>query len=295
VKRTQAKEKESTTMYHQINPRGGYEEASSAPLPKERHMIRSAIGKVMWVGRATVFLAGLAVILALTVGMASSALGAEGGSFLLGRNNVATLMTRLAGPQGVNGAMLEVQNNNAGAEDTALSLKVQPGEAPMRVNSDEIVTNLNAQFLDGKSSAQFADASEASGQDSQTVDTSVLLPGEPERAIDLVSVTVTAPASGFVVLSGSGALSPNHVSGTISAPRIFLTKTSQARDFTNSSIGAVPDSAPPGRYQYPFSVTRVFPVDAGDHTFYMTGDMAYHGQAWVVRPSLTAIFVKNQF
>ena len=47
IKRTQAKEKETTAMYHQINPRGGHEKASSAPLPKERHMIRSAIGKVM--------------------------------------------------------------------------------------------------------------------------------------------------------------------------------------------------------------------------------------------------------
>jgi hypothetical protein len=280
---------------------GRHEEASSAPLPKERHMIRSVASKVIGVGRATVFLVGLAVILALMFGVAATALAGTGmgATFNLGKTNTVDAISRLVGSTA--SSMLLVDNNGAG---TALDLRVgDPAAAPatkttppMKVDSQARVDNLNAQFLDGKSSAQFADVSEVSGQDSQTVNTSVLLPttGETGSAIDLVSVTVMAPASGFVVLTGSGALQSNHVSGTISAPRVFLTKTSQARDFTNSSIGAVPDSAPSGRYQYPFGVTRVFPVDAGEHTFYMTGDMAYRGQAWVVRPSLTAIFVKNQ-
>jgi hypothetical protein len=41
-------------------------------------MVRSTIGKVMWAGRATVFLVGLAVILALLFGMATTAFGANG-------------------------------------------------------------------------------------------------------------------------------------------------------------------------------------------------------------------------
>ena len=43
-------------------------------------MIRSVFGKVMWVGRATVFLAGLAVILALVFGVALVALAGMGGA-----------------------------------------------------------------------------------------------------------------------------------------------------------------------------------------------------------------------
>lgn len=116
-------------------------------------MIKSVAKKVTWMGRATVFLVGLAVILALVFGVASAAFGATGGTFILGKTNVATLITRLAGPDGVNGAMFEVQNINTGADDTALSLKVQAGEAPMRVNSDEVVTNLNADTVDGKHAA----------------------------------------------------------------------------------------------------------------------------------------------
>lgn len=36
-------------------------------------MVRDALGKVMWVGRATVFCVGIAVILALVLGTASVA------------------------------------------------------------------------------------------------------------------------------------------------------------------------------------------------------------------------------
>jgi hypothetical protein len=46
-------------------------------------VIRSAASKVMWVGRATVFMVGLAVILALVLGVATTALGATEGNFIL--------------------------------------------------------------------------------------------------------------------------------------------------------------------------------------------------------------------
>ena len=52
---------------------------------------RSAFSKVMWVGRATVFLVGLAVVLALVFGAATTALGATGGTLSWAR---ATSRTR---------------------------------------------------------------------------------------------------------------------------------------------------------------------------------------------------------
>jgi hypothetical protein len=118
-------------------------------------MIRSAASKVMWVGRATVFMVGLAVILALVFGLASAAFGANGQAWILGQGNVATAITRLAGPEGVQGAMLQVVNNNAGTDDTALNLSVQSGEAPMRVNSGVKVANLNADRIDDLNSSDF--------------------------------------------------------------------------------------------------------------------------------------------
>src|SRR5918999_4615379 len=102
-------------------------------------MLRSAASKVMWVGRATVFLVGLAVILALLFGVASAALGANGNPFLLGRENVASQVSRLV-------------KNGPGP---ALRLVVQDGQPPIAVSSSGKVANLNADQLDGKSETDF--------------------------------------------------------------------------------------------------------------------------------------------
>jgi len=63
-------------------------------------MVRSAIGKVMWVGKATVFVVGLSMILAVVLRVATMAFAANGDAWRLGRNNVATAITRLGGYRG---------------------------------------------------------------------------------------------------------------------------------------------------------------------------------------------------
>jgi hypothetical protein len=118
-------------------------------------MVGSVVSKVLWVGRVASAVFGLALVLALVFGVATAAFGANGSNFILGQTNVATLITRLGGPDGVNGAMFEVHNSNVGTNDTALSLKVQGGEPPMKVNSATKVTNLNADKLDGKHAGGF--------------------------------------------------------------------------------------------------------------------------------------------
>ena len=103
---------------------------------------------------------GLALVLALVFGVASMALGANGQAWILGQNNAATAITKLAGAAGVDGPMLQLINNDADANDTALELRVQAGEAPMSVNSGTKVANLNSDQLDGKDQSAFADVSE---------------------------------------------------------------------------------------------------------------------------------------
>ncbi len=51
-------------------------------------MSRNVASKVMWVGRATVFLGGLSVVLALVLGVATTALGANGDFFKVGKTNI---------------------------------------------------------------------------------------------------------------------------------------------------------------------------------------------------------------
>ena len=65
---------------------------------------------------------------------------------------MASALTKLTG--NVNGAAMWVENSNPGTDDTALSLAVQSGEAPMTVNSETKVAHLNADMVDGLSSEQ---------------------------------------------------------------------------------------------------------------------------------------------
>jgi hypothetical protein len=96
-------------------------------------MLRDVASKVMWVGRATVFVVGLAVIGALVLGAASAAFGANGDVFRVGQSNFASAVSVL-------------DKSGAGP---ALRLLVDSG-APMAVNSSTKVANLNADKVDGR-------------------------------------------------------------------------------------------------------------------------------------------------
>lgn len=118
-------------------------------------MVKTIFSGAWHIGRATALALGVAVMLALVVGVASTAFGANGDDWKLGRSNFATKITALAGNLGVNGPMVRLVNNNAGTDDTALDLQVQAGEAPMTVNSSTRVDSLNADQVDGKSASEF--------------------------------------------------------------------------------------------------------------------------------------------
>src|SRR5918994_2002583 len=131
----------------------------------------------MWVGKATTFCIGLAVVLALVLGVSSAALAAlPGDPFKLGQTNrvdrLSTLVSTLAGP------VFRVDNDGSGS---ALDLRVGDPTAapatktvaPMKVDSQGKVVNLNSDELDGKSASEFlpaggkaADADKLDGLDS---------------------------------------------------------------------------------------------------------------------------------
>lgn len=107
---------------------------------------KATLPNLLWrLTRTTSMVVGLAVTLALVVGVASLAgarapSGGETASAVLkGVSNTATTVTTLI-------------NNGTGP---ALNLRVQPGSAPLAVNSNTVVTNLNADSLDGKDATDF--------------------------------------------------------------------------------------------------------------------------------------------
>ncbi|MGF1470114.1 MAG: hypothetical protein ACFB50_00035 [Rubrobacteraceae bacterium] len=120
-------------------------------------MIKKIATGALRVGRVTVFAAGLAVVLALVVGVTSTALAANGKPFILGKGNVATKVSKLV-------------KRGAGP---ALELRVRGGQPPLKVNSGKKVNRLNVDQVDGKSAANFlakngkaADANKLDGKDS---------------------------------------------------------------------------------------------------------------------------------
>ena len=120
-------------------------------------------GALLWalrLGRGTATLMGLAVLLTLTVGLASTALAGTGigARFDLGKTNAVNAASRLVGS--VNGPVLTVKNNNGtGSDNVPLSLEtadigfVPP--PPMKVDSTGKVDRLNVDLLDGVSQEGF--------------------------------------------------------------------------------------------------------------------------------------------
>jgi hypothetical protein len=199
-------------------------------------MMKSIFSGVMYSGRAAVFTLGLAVILALVLGVAATALAANGEPFVLGRNNVATAVSRLAGAVGVDGSMLLIDNNNVGPRATALDLRVEPGKAPMRVNSDTRVTKLNADLLDGQDSGAFLGANQKAA-DADKLDGRELSTGRITRNQNPGGVSV------FVLLR-SGALTfvavcENSSSGSRATVEVRSAETNSAVSAHSAKLGGV--------------------------------------------------------
>ena len=118
-------------------------------------MTKAFFGKVMWVGRATTFCVGLAVVLALVLGAGTTALAAvPGDPFKLGRLNTVDRATALVGR--VTGPLFRVDNNGGGP---ALALEANTGAPPLTVNASAgKAPNLDADRLDGKDASAFLPA-----------------------------------------------------------------------------------------------------------------------------------------
>lgn len=114
-------------------------------------LTKTILARIWWLGRGTATMMGVAMMLAVVLGVGTTALAAAAGDpFKLGRLNSIDTMSTLVGS--VDGALLRVNNNGNGP---ALDLRVEEGEAPMNVNSTTRVNGLNADQLDGKDSTVF--------------------------------------------------------------------------------------------------------------------------------------------
>lgn len=145
------------------------------------------------------FLVGLSIVLAVVLGLATTALAAvPGDPFKLGRFNTIDAISRLVG--NVNGPMLVVDNNSGKNKATALSLRVEQGRPPLKVNdSAGKATNLNADKVDGLSANELRGAGaplsveEKAGTVTTTSETYITDSNDPGP-----TVQVDVPAGGWI-------------------------------------------------------------------------------------------------
>ena len=119
---------------------------------------------------------------------------------------------------------------------------------------------------------------------------------------DLVTLTITAPQDGYIVLTGSGYLDLTTFStsvGPVWGQVSLSIGTISGSSNNENEIGVEIPRAEGGGYSYkqPFSITTVIPVTRGSHSFYMVGirDPNTAFSTWyATNLKLTALFVNNR-
>lgn len=238
-------------------------------------MTKWILGSVAWLGRTTAMVMGLALMLAVVLGVATAALGAvPGDPFRLGQLNTINALTQLVGS--VNNAMLRIDNNSAGATATALDLQVQPGKAPMKVNSSARVANLNADRLDGKHADQLVRVASFTG--------SSPLPDGTNGTV--ATTSINAPASGFLVIDAGSDFFNFSGDDTITCfIEVDNARASGSLRYlkhdANSSVNEDEDC----------STSTVVPVAAGNHTVDLEAQVQIGGGTQYGETALSAIYI----
>jgi hypothetical protein len=206
-------------------------------------MLRSAASKVMWVGRATVFLVGLAVILALVFGLASVALGTTGQNFILGKaNNTAETPTGLVSTlsDAAKSALIVTNKSGGSALDLRVGNATTPANtvAPMRVNSQKVVTHLNADKLDGQNASELQ---EPRGYAQVTTSDPFFSPGSSKGVIDIVRTDAPGNVYCFdLSFEPKAAIASGHINNNATVGTVVgNAAASQCPDTTHDDAAAV--------------------------------------------------------
>ena len=115
---------------------------------------------------------------------------------------------------------------------------------------------------------------------------------------DMLSLTLTAPSDGFVVLTGSGYInmsSPDDIGGWAT---ISIGTISGGSNNDNETAVQIPAGTGHNNIYYiPFSITAVVPVTEGDNNLYMVGIRDANAAFSSINANglkLTALFVKSR-
>jgi hypothetical protein len=112
---------------------------------------------------------------------------------------------------------------------------------------------------------------------------------------DILTVTVSAPAKGFVTLTGSGYIKLIRRGGDAWVNLSIGPASGRSNNDHQTSLKLPASVGSMAEFDYPFSLSAVLPVEPGDQTFYLVGIKDPNpGQAYADYTKLTAVFVERR-
>ena len=189
---------------------------------------------------------------------------------------------------GTGGAAFAVNGNNAGGSRTTLGVGTEQSTFDDTVVGDGSV----ALPLDAISAAETGQEAGAANQFSGS-----LVPLTPGYQV-LISRTLTAPSSGYVIAIASVDVQFNHTSGsTTSAAEFAVTDDCDASPTVGSASDfdiSIPTASASGFYNFPASPSGLFQVGSGATTFCLVGS-ELSGDATSIDHQLSLLFVPTAY
>jgi hypothetical protein len=195
---------------------------------------------------------------------------------------ITTLVGSVAGPS------LRIDNNSINAAATALDLQVEPGKAPMKVNSGTKVTNLNADKVDGIDGTTLLPKNQVRADGNQT---SAAIDDFTSFDTPVISKSFTAPTSGFLHITGS--ISAEEDCSLPGSGFLSYRLRFDSTDVTGSGYELdYEDCTTDSTFADSGAASAVVPVSAGSHTVHLVASEFGSG-SFITTRSITAIFVPN--
>lgn len=230
------------------------------------------------------------------------------------RGQMAAFLNRLGALSGqtpVVNAATAVTATSAATAATATSATTADS-ATTAATATTALTAADADTVDGKHAADFvgqgeadavsggmvadgslssADMSDAAGVAQATLTTAVDLTAASPAVESVLSVAITAPASGYVIVTASMQAKGMHVSGTPTHLTIDVSSSATTLPAPgNTKNYVVPAATVTGDYTIVTSVQRAFPVGAGLNTFYLVANEV-SGDGEIDDVTLTVLYV----
>jgi hypothetical protein len=112
---------------------------------------------------------------------------------------------------------------------------------------------------------------------------------------DVLSVTVSVPAAGYVVLTGSGYTKMIRRGGTSWVTLSVGPNSGRSNNENETAVEFPASVGSSAEFTIPFSLTTVLPVESGDRNFYLVGIKDPNpGSASINASKLTAVFIERR-